>query len=143
MTFLSADCESEESFDVVLHFYEAISLVFPINEAAAASSLRSIFHFFLPVSLVRSVCGDRSSRRHASYMSAEPIIRSPIMKLFTTEKERKIKDSSFVSVSKSEKDLLSRRNQANAVHDDFSDNSSSASVACWRSFRGVVKMLQR
>ncbi len=41
-----------------------------------------------------------------SYMSLVPIIQPPIMKLLTTEKERKIKMEQFSPVSKTREDLF-------------------------------------
>ena len=79
-----------------------------------------------------------------SYMSLVPIIQPPIMRLFTTEKERKIKMEQLRPVSQLEKILIPYYSY-NRCSYDFTNNSTTwlVCLCLGNLFResGVVKQL--
>ena len=66
-----------------------------------------------------------------SYMSLVPIIQPPIMKLFTTEKERKIKMEQLRPVSKLGEDPLPNCNHNRCLHDSSYNCSSGWYAYAW------------
>ena len=97
-------------FGIYAAYFCAIFMGF--NDKAAACYLhhrwcrRPYFHLPLQVSWDRPSCMGPIAVAAYSYMALVPIIQPPIMKLLTTEKERKIKMEQLRPVSKLEKILF-------------------------------------
>ena len=96
-------------FGIYIAYFLAIALGFNGKSAAAISIIGGAdgpTSIFLASKLGQTQLLGPIAVAAYSYMSLVPIIQPPVMKLFTTEKERKIKMEQLRSVSKLEKILF-------------------------------------
>ncbi len=96
-------------FGIYIAYFLAIALGFNGKSAAAISIIGGAdgpTSIFLASKLGQTQLLGPIAVAAYSYMSLVPIIQPPVMKLFTTEKERKIKMDQLRSVSKLEKILF-------------------------------------
>ncbi len=96
-------------FGIYIAYFLAIALGFNGKSAAAISIIGGAdgpTSIFLASKLGQTSLLGPIAVAAYSYMSLVPIIQPPVMKLFTTEKERKIKMDQLRSVSKLEKILF-------------------------------------